>query len=79
MHLLILDLVHFPLHSISFDYKMKTKFQDDAEESEVNGTSSNGNDVHWTEEDKKKGNFKKFEISKKTIKKLKGTRCDFLQ
>ena len=79
MYFLILDLIHFPLQSISFDHKMKTKFQDDAEESESNGTASNGNEIHWTQEDKEKGNLKKFEISKKTIKKLKGIRRDFLQ
>lgn len=51
---------------------MKIQFQEDAEESEFNGTTSN-NEIHWTEEDKQKGNLKKFNISKKSIKKLKGT------
>jgi len=43
-----------------------------------NGEKSSSKNVHVTDDDKEKGNFKNFNISKKTIQKLKDRNVDFL-
>jgi hypothetical protein len=50
--------------------------QDETNSQQDNGTNGTAN-VQLTEKDKEKGNLKKFNISKKTIKKLKGKKKFF--
>ena len=47
--------------------------QDETSSQQDDGMNGNTN-IQLTDEDKKKGNLKNFNISKKTIKKLKGNR-----
>ena len=46
--------------------------ENDDDETTTNGDNSSTAHMHLKDEDKEKGNFKHFNISKKTIKKLKG-------
>jgi len=48
--------------------KLRTQDQNTKEHETINGETN----IHLTNEDKEKGNFQNFNISKKTIKKLKG-------
>jgi len=61
---------------------MKTKNQTLIEDSEQDESTSNGKNetinLQLTEEEKEKGNFKNFSISKKMIKKLKARNVEFL-
>jgi hypothetical protein len=63
---------------------MKLKQQDKMAETNGNDETINeekisSSNMHITDEDKEKGNFKNFNISKKTIKKLKGKIKSFIE
>ena len=66
-------------HLLSKRMKLKTQTPmavNDEQENGIDETKnkekSSSTNIHLTEEDKEKGNFKHFNISKRTIKKLKG-------